>query len=221
MIATDNIRSKSHRACLHVESGVTGGRTTTRAVSVEPRDHLRTDRLIIRPWRRTDCPAFVRVIRMGRERLLRTAGFMREGENEHTLFLRQLDLCRRGDASCTAWRRLAFLDDGRLVGGLNVLRITRGLIFEAECTWWVAPDLEGHGLATEGVLAMIDHAMADLPRGLGLHTLTAFVQKDNAASARVAQKVGMERASREPVWLDVAGSSHPHETWRLTVKPTA
>jgi RimJ/RimL family protein N-acetyltransferase len=63
--------------------------------------------------------------------------------------------------------------------------------------------------------------MAELPRGLGLHTLTAFVQKDNPASARVAQKVGMERASREPVWLDVAGSLHPHETWRLTVKPTA
>jgi len=191
-----------------------------RPLAVESRDQLRTDRLIIRPWRRTDLPALVRVIRTGRERLLKTAGFIRERENEHTLVLRQLDLCRRGDASGSAWRRLAFLDDGRLVGGLNLLRISRGLTFEAECTWWVAPDLEGLGLATEGVSAMIDHAMADLPRGLGLHALTAYVQRNNAASARVAHKSGMVRSSEAPVWLDVAGVSHPHESWQRTITMT-
>jgi RimJ/RimL family protein N-acetyltransferase len=184
---------------------------------VETAGHLRTDRLLIRPWRRTDLPAFVRVIRTGRERLHKTAGFIREGENEHTLFLRQLDLCRRGDASGTAWRRLSFLEDGRLVGGLNILRISRGLTFDAECTWWVAPDLEGLGLATEGVAAMLRHATDDLPAGLGLHTITAYVQRENAASARVAEKAGMVRTDAAPVWLDVAGKPQPHESWQRTI----
>lgn len=195
-------------------------RSCVRPVAVETHSHLRTERLLIRPWRRTDLPAFVRVIRTGRDRLIRTAGFIREGENEHTLFLRQLDLCRRGDASGTAWRRLSFLEDGRLVGGLNILRISRGLTFEAECTWWVAPDLEGLGLGTEGVAAMLDHATADLPKGLGLHTVTAYVHRENVASARVAKKAGMVRTGVPPVWLDVAAQPQPHDSWQRSISLT-
>jgi RimJ/RimL family protein N-acetyltransferase len=182
-----------------------------------PVGQLRTERLIIRPWRQSDMPAFVRVVRTGRERLRQTAGFIRDGESEHTLFERMLELCRRGDRTGAAWRRLAFMEDGRLVGGLNILRISRGLSFEGECTWWVAPDMEGVGLATEGVQAMIDHAMDDLPRGLGLHTLTSFIRPGNAASTRVAHKCGMRRTSTPPVWLQVAHVQHAHDTWRASL----
>ncbi len=97
----------------------------------------------------------------------------------------------------TAWRRAAFLetgpDAGRFVGMFNLIKIERGLEWTAEANWWVDADLAGQGLATEGVQAMIDFALAEHPAGLGLHRVRAQICRDNLASVRIAQKCGLTR----------------------------
>jgi len=57
-----------------------------------------------------------------------------------------------------------------------------------EIGWWLAPDQWGRGLATEAARSVVRFAWdeARLPR------LIAVVHRENAASAAVARKLGME-----------------------------
>ena len=57
----------------------------------------------------------------------------------------------------------------------------------------------GQGYATEGVLAMLEHA-----RALGLRALEAFTFVENPASARVLRQGGIRRPGRGPSLLPQA-----------------
>lgn len=127
------------------------------------------------------------------------------------MFDRQLRMTHEGDAKGTAWRRAAFLDDGRFVGCFNLNAITRGLTFTADANWWVSADHAGRGLAGEGVAAMLDVALDDLPRGLGLHRVSALIAPDNAASLAVARRAGMTRTAEAPVPLELCGRLVAHD----------
>ena len=58
---------------------------------------------------------------------------------------------------------------------------------EVELGWWLAPDAWGRGFATEGGLAVRDEAF----ERLAVAGLVARLQPANAASARVAARLGM------------------------------
>jgi RimJ/RimL family protein N-acetyltransferase len=58
---------------------------------------------------------------------------------------------------------------------------------DVELGWWLAPEAWGRGLATEGGLAVRDDAF----ERLGVASLVARLQPANAASARVAARLGM------------------------------
>jgi RimJ/RimL family protein N-acetyltransferase len=91
-------------------------------------------------------------------------------------------------------------------GGFNLNAITRGLELKADITWWVAAPLCGRGLATEGVAALLAHALEDLPRGLGLHQVQAWISRDNEASIRLAQRVGLRRQGDTQSYLQTGGA---------------
>ncbi|MEL6682321.1 MAG: GNAT family N-acetyltransferase, partial [Pseudomonadota bacterium] len=79
---------------------------------------------------------------------------------------------------------LAMEIDGQLAGGVGLVHPPH--FPEAECGWFVFDGFEGLGLATEAGRAMLDHTFAttDLP------TIVSYVNMKNAASIRVAQKLG-------------------------------
>jgi RimJ/RimL family protein N-acetyltransferase len=58
---------------------------------------------------------------------------------------------------------------------------------ETEIGWRLRRAAWGKGYATEGALAVRDHALD----ALGIATLVSLIQPGNAASARVATKLGM------------------------------
>lgn len=57
---------------------------------------------------------------------------------------------------------------------------------EAECFYTIRPEYWGTGLATEAATALLRHAFSDL----GLDRVRAFILPENAAAARVAEKLG-------------------------------
>ena len=143
---------------------------------------LVTDRLLLRPFREADLEAY--------------AGIVGDEETMRFLGARALD---REDA----WRHLALLvghtqllgfglraveerDSGEVVGRV-------GLWFPAgwpdvEVSWLVRRDRWGRGYATEAATAVRDHGF----QAHGIARLVSFIDPGNAASERVAEKLGAQ-----------------------------
>ena len=187
-----------------------------RPVEVDSNSMLRTARLVLRPLRASDRDEFVRVIALSRAHLDEWMPLHEPDESDDDLFARQLRLTEQGDANRSAWRRIGILDDGRIAGAFNLTRIDRGLTAEADANAWVSAECAGTGLGVEGVQAMIDYAMADLPVGLGLHRVTVGIRPGHAVSERLATRVGFTRQPKLRSFLKVGGEWINHDIWIVT-----
>jgi len=187
-----------------------------RPVEVDSASMLRTARLVLRPLRASDRDEFIRVVSASREHLDAWMPLHEPDESDGDLFDRQLRLTQQGDATRTAWRRIAVLDDGRIAGAFNLTRIDRGLTAEADANAWVAADCAGQGLGVEGLQAMIDHALADLPVGLGLHRVTVGIRPGHSVSERLAARVGFVRHPKLRSFLKVGGEWINHDIWVIS-----
>lgn len=95
---------------------------------------------------------------------------------------RQMD--QQQDLGFCCWR-VMLRGDGEPAGVCGVQPTTA---FDGiELTWWIARRHWGQGLATECAEAVVGHAFGHL----GLGQLLAIVDRENAASVRVAEKLGM------------------------------
>ena len=88
------------------------------------------------------------------------------------------------------------------VGQVGVFR--RELGPDIEIGWSIYRHHWNKGYASEAALATLEYAMS----ALGAERVVAYVAKGNAASMRVASKIGMHRQGEavfygEPNWLDV------------------
>jgi ribosomal-protein-alanine N-acetyltransferase len=156
-----------------------------------------SDRMLLRPLRDGDRGAFLDAARASAEALARFMPLHMKDENDDAMFERHLKLAHAAAAGPEWVRMVGVLEDGRIAGGFNLNGISRGLEWKADINWWVRSDLTGRGYATEGVKALLAHAFADLPAGLGLHRVDAWVTRDNPASRRVAEKAGLQRQGEE------------------------
>ncbi len=157
---------------------------------------LLTPRLAIRPLDRSDQGEMIRVLAENRVHFDKHIPLQAAEESAADAFERALDLTERGDGSRTAWRRVGIDESGRIVGGCAVYSIVRGFTMEASIHWWISADAQRKSFGTEIVSAAIAHATADLPTGLGLHTLNATIAPDNVASIALAQRVGFRRIGK-------------------------
>lgn len=188
-----------------------------RPLQVDPPGVLRTQRMSLRAFTSRDRAEYTRVIQLDAEHFA-PLGLLRPGEAVARSFDRQLVLTQEGDRTGRAWRRAAFLADGRLAGCFNLGEITRGLCFSGEASWWLAPDQTGRGLATEGVVAMLDHALADLPFGIGLHAVRAHIHERNRRSRDLAARVGM-RPQGWSVQVPTPHGWESHQVWEISIEP--
>ncbi len=77
---------------------------------------------------------------------------------------------------------------GRVVGDVVLMWHSREH-GAGEVGWMLSPDFGGRGLASEAVRALLDVAFGVV----GLHRVVARIDARNAASARLAERVGMRR----------------------------
>lgn len=82
-------------------------------------------------------------------------------------------------------------DDGLLIGDLVLFHLDRAN-GNVEIGWVIRPDEAGRGYATEAVRALLDAAF----RILGVRRVVARIDAENAASARLAERVGMRLEAR-------------------------
>jgi ribosomal-protein-alanine N-acetyltransferase len=170
----------------------------------------------LRPLEQTDRDEFARVLAVSRAAWAPWMPAAPAGSTEGDVFEQELERAGLGLASGTHLRLAGFLSDGRLAGLFSLNEIVRGPFESAHAGWSVSADLMGRGLGTEGVRALLDIALAEPPDGLGLHRVQANIIPRNAASLRIAEKVGLRREGLGLRYLRIAGTWEDHVMLAVT-----
>jgi len=158
-------------------------------MELRPDSPVRTDRLLLRPLVTADTAALLTY--RSRPEVCRYLPF--EPMEEQVLAARLAgDLARREISAQRQGLTLGveLADSGRLVGDV-VLFATSAQHAGGEIGYLFHPDVARRGYATEACTAVLDLAFA--ADGLGLHRVVARMDARNAASARLAARLGMRQ----------------------------
>lgn len=144
---------------------------------------IRTERLVLRMMRESDAPVLTAyrndpVVARWQDwdlpyTLERSVSRLRE-QNERT------------DFEPGEWTTLAVELDGELIGDVVAHVDERGRV--AEIGYTFRPEFQGKGYASEAASAMVDHLLERFP----IHRIEASLDKDNVASMRVLEGLGMQ-----------------------------
>ncbi len=112
-------------------------------------------------------------------------------------------------------RKLGYLarriDDGAIVGWLNVSEIIRGALEGAFLGYAGTDGHTGQGYMSEALELVLHEAFETL----GLHRLEANIQPGNKGSIALARRTGFKLEGFSPSYLRVAGEWRDHERWAL------
>ncbi len=125
-------------------------------------------------------------------------------------------MVRRFGREARAGRMLPFAVDldGELVGQLTVSGITWGSLRSAHAGYWVDRRVAGRGVIPTALAMATDHCFFSL----GLHRIEVNIRPENAASLRVAEKLGFRHEGLRHRYLHIDGAWRDHETFALTVE---
>ena len=100
------------------------------------------------------------------------------------------DMERLGGPTPAEWVQIAVVDlaTGRLAGDVAVWLDPTGET--AMVGYTLSPDFQGRGLATEALAAVVEWLFAGSPSRTPVHRISATLDPDNAASARVLEACG-------------------------------
>ena len=98
---------------------------------------------------------------------------------------------------------------GRLVGQVTVGGITWGSLRGAYIGYWIDREVAGRGIVPTAVALACDYAF-DVLR---LHRIEVNIRPENAASLRVAEKLGLRREGERPRYLHINGEWRDHVTF--------
>lgn len=99
------------------------------------------------------------------------------------------------------------LDDGRIVGVINLSQIFRRSFQNAVVGFWAVAELAGQGYMLEGLRLAIKLAFT----GLRLHRLEANIQPENLSSKKLVQRIGFRLEGFSPRYLKINGRWRDHE----------
>lgn len=109
-------------------------------------------------------------------------------------------------------------DDDGLVGTVNIANIVRGRFQSASLGYESYRPYSGTGLMTQGLRAVVTHALTPQPEGLGLHRLEINVRPENTRSIAMAHRLGFRHEGYTPRMLFLDGAWRDHERFALTVE---
>jgi [ribosomal protein S5]-alanine N-acetyltransferase len=127
-------------------------------------------------------------------------------------FRRRLRQYHREIREDLGYAYLIFRDaDSRLVGGLNVSNVRRGIAQAASIGYWTGAPFAGHGLMTDAVRTIVHYGFDTLR----LHRLEAACLPSNVASQRVLEKAGFKREGLARRYLKINGEWQDHDLFAL------
>lgn len=103
------------------------------------------------------------------------------------------------------------LDDD-FAGQITVAGIVRGSLLSAHIGYWVDERVAGQGVMPTALALVVDHLFGPV----GLHRVEVNVRPENAASRRVAEKLGFRIEGSRPRYLHIGGAWRDHLAFVLT-----
>lgn len=152
---------------------------------------LETPRLVLREYTEDDCAAVLAY--QNDPRYLRYYPWEERTREDVQRFVRTFVEWQSESPRRRFQLAVTLRESGALIGSCGVRRKPDDDT-EADIGYELAPAHWGMGYATEAAAAMADFAF----RGLRLRRLSSWCIADNAASARVLQKLGMSQEARLP-----------------------
>lgn len=101
---------------------------------------------------------------------------------------------------------------GAVVGQLSVWGVQRGSLRSATIGYWVAERVAGRGITPTAVALVTDMMF----REVGLHRIEICMRPENAASIRVARKLGFRYEGYRPRYIHIDGDWRDHLAFALT-----
>ncbi|NIZ91093.1 GNAT family N-acetyltransferase [Kineococcus rubinsiae] len=172
---------------------------------------LRHGAVLLRPLRRRDATAW-RAVRAANASWLRPwEATSPEASGPPPTFGQMV---RSFTREARAGRMLPFVVelDGRLVGQITVSGITWGSLRSAHVGYWVDQRVAGRGTIPYALALVGDHCF----RALRLHRLEVNIRPENAASLRVAEKLGLRDEGLRERFLHIDGAWRDHRTFAIT-----
>ena len=103
------------------------------------------------------------------------------------------------------------VEDGAIVGFININEIVRGLFQSAFLGYAAVAGYAGQGYMREGLELVLARAFTDL----GLHRLEANIQPGNAASIALVRGAGFVHEGFSERYLKIGGRWRDHERWAI------
>jgi [ribosomal protein S5]-alanine N-acetyltransferase len=159
-------------------------------------DPIRTKRLLIREFRPSDRDALVAIVREPEQ--IRHMLLSLETEEQLDAFLSMVLASVNAEPRYQWHFAVEDVASGRYLGSC-CLMVEPESPSSAELGYWFLREAWGKGYATESSAAMLELGL----QHLGYHRVWGKCHVDNAASAKVMEKLGMsyEGTLREHVWL--------------------
>jgi RimJ/RimL family protein N-acetyltransferase len=172
---------------------------------------IETPRLILRPYREDDRPAFAEL--NGHPQVgAWLAGVMDRAQSDAMMDRITAHIAEHGFGFWAAERK----SDGRLVGAIGLVVMGDDLPAPGglELAWRLHPDAQGAGLATEGAAAARDYAF----QVLGREEVVAITAAANLRSQAVMRRLGMVHRPDRDFDHPRLAADHPlrrHVFWSL------
>jgi ribosomal-protein-alanine N-acetyltransferase len=168
------------------------------------------ERVFLRPPTARDQEEFISLNRASARLHRGLASPPTEPEQFHAFLKRS----RRADCVCFLVCRV---EDGAIVGSINLSQIFRGGFQNAYLGYHVGQPYAGRGYMTEALRLMLRHAFSSM----GLHRLEANIQPGNAASIALVRRAGFVLEGYSRRYLKICGRWRDHERWALIAEEWA
>ncbi|HEY7550513.1 MAG TPA: GNAT family protein [Hyphomicrobiaceae bacterium] len=178
--------------------------------SIEPDADIRGARVYLRYPTMQDYAAWAELRALSRHHLAPWEPQWSRDELTKSSFRRRLRQSQREVRDDLAYAYLIFGETPlRLLGGLNISNVRRGVAQSASVGYWIGATFAGRGYMTDAVCAAARFAFASLR----LNRLEAACLPGNAASARVLFKAGFRREGRARQYLKIDGRWQDHDLY--------
>jgi RimJ/RimL family protein N-acetyltransferase len=169
-------------------------------------DGLRTERLILRRWQVTDLAPFARI--NSDPDVVQFLGSAPLSETDTRALMDRIE---------EHWKKWGYglwaLDlskDARMIGFIGLTH-HKWYPDDVEIGWRLDPAYWGRGLATEGATAALDHGFTILR----IDRVISVIHRDNLASRRVAEKIGLTLWKETNEFEDSSGDELPIVVYAL------
>jgi [ribosomal protein S5]-alanine N-acetyltransferase len=179
---------------------------------IDPDAEIRGERVCLRFPAMGDYAAWAELRALSRQHLTRWEPQWARDELTRSAFRRRLRAAQRDARDDLGYGYLIFAETPlRLVGGLNISNVRRGIAQMASIGYWIGAPYTGRGLMTEAVRTVAPFAFS----ALRLHRLEAACLPANAPSMRVLEKAGFRPEGQARKYLKIDGRWQDHNLYAL------